>query len=118
MVIFVIAICLTHTHTSCFRNVTSSADCCDGTDERSGRCPATCQEAGTEYRAALKAKSTGMKLGIKAKEKYISKAVTMKKEWQQEVEKVRAEKASLQKGVESLKGAAPHIHAIKSNCKL
>ena len=59
-----------------------------------------------------------MKLGIKAKEKYISKAVTMKTEWQQEVEKIRAEKASLQKGVESLKGAAPRIHAVQSDCRM
>ena len=88
------------------RDFHNAVDCCDGSDESPGKCPSTCDEAGTEYRAALKAKSTGMKLGLKAKEKYISKAVTRKKEWQQEVKKLSSEKTAIQESVDSLKGAA------------
>lgn len=84
------------------------ADCCDGSDESSGKCPSTCQEAGAEYRAALKAKSTNMKLGMKAKEKYISKAEFRKRQWQEEAEKLKTVKTDLQKTVDGLRGKPHH----------
>jgi hypothetical protein len=82
------------------------ADCCDGSDENSGKCPNTCAEAGAANRAAMKARSTALKLGLKAKEKYISKAVTGRKEWQQELVRVSEEAAGLQKTVTKLQGAS------------
>ena len=45
-----------------------------------------------------------MKLGLKAKEKYISKAASKKKEWQNEVQQLSSQKSTLQKGVDSLRG--------------
>lgn len=80
------------------------ADCCDGSDENSGKCPTTCQEAGKEYRSALKAQATAMKIGLKAKEKYISKAAVGKQQWQQELSKLQTEESELQKAVDGLKG--------------
>ena len=86
----------------------SCADCCDGSDEGLGVCPSTCQEAGSEYRAALRAQSTATKLGLKAKEKYISKAAAKRLEWQKQVEKLNGEEANLQASVTGLQGHCPN----------
>jgi len=81
------------------------ADCCDGSDENSGKCPNTCAEAGAASRAALKARATALKQGLKNREKYVSKAVMGRSEWQQELAKVSQEAEGLQRVVSRLQGA-------------
>lgn len=81
-----------------------SADCCDGTDEQSGKCANRCQELGAESLKALKADINAAEAGVKAKQKYISQAGDLKKKWAKRVEEVESEIAEQQQAVDAAAG--------------
>ncbi len=85
------------------------ADCCDGSDESSGKCSNTCAQAGAAARAELKAKAAREAAGAKVKEGYVQKAQEDKQRWQAEAAKLSQEIAQQQKLVDQWKGecAAP-----------
>lgn len=50
-----------------------------------------------------------MKIGLKAKEKYITKAAAKRREWQHEVDQLRNKRGGLQKNVDDLKGTLKNL---------
>ena len=81
-----------------------SVDCCDGTDESSGACPNTCAEAGSANRAALKARWTAFKFGLKSRENYVVDVVANKQKWEQEIAILESRESELVKTVARLQG--------------
>ena len=86
------------------------ADCCDGSDESSGRCSNTCAQAGAAARAELKAKAAREAAGAKVKEGYVQQAKEDKQRWQEEAATLTQQIAQQQKLVDQWKGVyrLPH----------
>ena len=86
-------------------NVCCLADCCDGSDESSGKCGNTCAQAGAAARAELKAKAAREAAGAKVKEGYMKQAQEDKRGWQDEAQKLTQQIVQKQKLVDQWKGA-------------
>ena len=80
------------------------ADCCDGADERPGKCPNRCKELGAASLQALVADVAAAEAGLKAKERYIADAMGIKKGWKARVGELESEIASQQKAVDAAQG--------------
>ncbi len=61
------------------------ADCCDGSDEKPGKCKNTCKEQGSARRAELKARAKAYAQGFSKREGYVKEAVQKKAAWQKEL---------------------------------
>ena len=85
-------------------NLCCLADCCDGSDESSGKCSNTCAQAGAAARAELKAKAAREAAGAKVKEGYMKQAQEDKRRWQDEAQKVTQQIVQKQKLVDQWKG--------------
>ncbi|GAB4821655.1 hypothetical protein N2152v2_008701 [Parachlorella kessleri] len=79
-------------------------DCCDGTDERAGKCSNRCKELGAASLQALVADVAAAEAGLKAKEGYIADAVGIKKGWRARVGELETEIALQQKAVDEAQG--------------
>lgn len=88
------------------------ADCCDGSDESSGKCSNTCAQAGAAARAALKAAVATEAAGAKVKEGYVKQAQNSKQKWQAEEQEVAQQIAQQQKIVEQWKSARSGHHLV------
>eukprot|EP00887_Chlorella_sp_A99_P006740 scaffold3.g6740.t1 len=78
------------------------ADCCDGSDERPGRCPNRCKEVGSALLDGLRALVAAAQAGMAKREKYFKDAAAAKKDWAKRKTKLEAQVTSQRPKVDAL----------------
>ena len=81
------------------------ADCCDGSDENSGKCKNTCLEEGAAASEALRSRAVAFKAGWQIQQQHVKEAALLKAAWQTELESADKQLAERKRELETTKAA-------------